>query len=158
MIVGTNTDGQAQVTPAFTWMVCMAKLRFLTWVAPAVLALGSLTAAGKASAQPLVVIENAAPPQVESYPSFAYQGRPVYDVNGRFYVREGRGWAYYRVPPEVFWRYRLHEARVARRSAFEARVAARDSARAAAWDHAARVHEARAMQRGEVLVAPPAYR
>lgn len=40
-----------------------------------------------------------APPQVETYPAVVYEGSPHYYVNGRWYRKTPRGWAYYRREP-----------------------------------------------------------
>jgi hypothetical protein len=43
-----------------------------------------------------------APPDVEAYPSYAFQDGYVYDVNGRYYHNHGGRWVAYReAPPEV---------------------------------------------------------
>jgi len=50
-----------------------------------------------------------APPGIEAYPYYTYNGVAVYDVGGHYYYRHGARWARYRrVPPEVS---RWHEER-----------------------------------------------
>lgn len=46
------------------------------------------------------------PPRIETYPSVVYEGRPVYYVDGYWYVHEGPGWMYYRQEPPELYRQR----------------------------------------------------
>ena len=66
-----------------------------------------VTYSASARVQPVVVQEeeevyyaDTAPVvEIETYPSVVYSGRPVYYVDGRWYYRGPRGWAYYRSEP-----------------------------------------------------------
>jgi hypothetical protein len=52
--------------------------------------------------------EYASPPVgYNSYPTYAYRGAPVYDVDGRYYAQRNGRWMRYRhAPPEVErWHY-----------------------------------------------------
>jgi hypothetical protein len=67
-----------------------------------------VTYSASARVQPVVVQDEeevygeAAPVvEIETYPSVVYAGRPVYWVDGRWYYRGPRGWAYYRSEPRV---------------------------------------------------------
>jgi hypothetical protein len=59
-----------------------------------------------ASAQDAFIEIDAAPRGYESHPHTIYRGEPVYYVDGRWYARHGRGWAYYRDEPTELVRYR----------------------------------------------------
>ena len=76
-------------------------------IAPALLgltlALGGLgctvrTGAAADVDYPVAVVE-APPPQVETYPSVVYRGRPTYYVGGQWYYRSGTRWSTYRREP-----------------------------------------------------------
>ena len=45
------------------------------------------------------VVYSEPPPQIETYPSVVFEGSPHYYVDGRWYRRTPRGWAYYRQEP-----------------------------------------------------------
>jgi hypothetical protein len=51
------------------------------------------------------------PPRIEAYPSYAYEGRTVYLVDGRWYYRRGPRWVYYRREPAELYRRRVYVAR-----------------------------------------------
>jgi hypothetical protein len=62
--------------------------------------------------------EYVAPPVgVNSYPTYAYRGSTVYDVNGRYYAQRDGRWVHYRrPPPEVErWHYNRGSAERQRR-------------------------------------------
>ena len=48
------------------------------------------------------------PAYIETYPYVVYEGRPVYYVEGYWYVRRGPGWAYYRKEPPYLYRQRAY--------------------------------------------------
>lgn len=48
------------------------------------------------------------PVAIETYPHTYYEGRVVYLVGDRWYMRDGGGWYYYRSEPPVLYRYRAH--------------------------------------------------
>lgn len=48
------------------------------------------------------------PVAIETYPHTYYEGRVVYLVDDRWYVRDNGGWYYYRSEPRVLYRYRTH--------------------------------------------------
>ena len=117
----------------------MFKSRWFSWMAPLWLALGISVPALSASAQSPVILETAPPARIESYPRVVFEGRPTYEVNGRWYFRHGRDWAYYRTTPAALWRERARAARAVERVR-EARVRA-DAARRAEWRQAAAADE-----------------
>jgi hypothetical protein len=47
------------------------------------------------------------PARVETYPHAHYQGRVVYLIGDRWYVRNGGVWFYYPTEPSYLYRYRL---------------------------------------------------
>ncbi len=57
-----------------------------------------------------VVTAEYVPPQVEieSYPSYQYEGRVVYLVGDRWYYRDGPHWVYYAHEPDVLVRRRVY--------------------------------------------------
>jgi hypothetical protein len=52
------------------------------------------------------VVAEAPPAYVETYPSYYYEGRTVYLVDGRWYTRDSGHWVYYRDEPPELYRYR----------------------------------------------------
>ncbi|MGC4087868.1 MAG: hypothetical protein QM756_08225 [Polyangiaceae bacterium] len=73
-----------------------------------VLLLAGLASSGcyaHAGARGYVVAESA-PAYVETYPSYYYEGRTVYLVDGRWYTRDHGRWMYYRSEPRELYRYR----------------------------------------------------
>lgn len=104
----------------------MLRARWLSWIAPLAAAVALTVPALQVAAEPVVIIQAAPPAAPDAYPSYVYEGRPVYDVDGRFYYRDGRDWAYYREPPAHLWRMRT--ARMAAR-----RAAWRREARRSEW-------------------------
>lgn len=80
-----------------------------------------------ASADPVFVEIDIAPPRIEDYPHTVYEGRPVYYYEGRWYERRGPRWVYYREEPRplVVYRsspeYRRHHAPPPPRRHYEAR-------------------------------------
>lgn len=84
------------------------------WV---LLAAAALSSGCYARTQGYVVAE-APPAYVETYPSYYYEGRTVYWVDGRWYTRDSGHWVYYREEPPVLYRYRtVHVAPPSRRFA-----------------------------------------
>lgn len=85
--------------------------------------------ASTASADPIVVDVEVAPPAIESYPHTVYEGQPVYYYDGHWYGRRGPHWVYYREEPRplVVYRaspeYRRYEAPPRARRHYEARPA-----------------------------------
>lgn len=84
-----------------SWWVTSA----LTALASAGLLLGCYATATTGTAPPGALVApddyvyEDAPPQIETYPVVVYEGAPHYYVNGRWYRRTPRGWAYYRTEP-----------------------------------------------------------
>jgi len=74
-----------------------------------------VTYSATARAQPVVVEEeedvvyeeSPAVVEIESYPTVVYAGRPCYWVDGRWYYRGPRGWAYYRSEPRGLVTHRV---------------------------------------------------
>ena len=54
-----------------------------------------------------VVYEESPVVEIESYPTVVYAGRPTYWVDGRWYYRGPRGWAYYRSEPRGLVTHRV---------------------------------------------------
>lgn len=52
------------------------------------------------------VVTDAPPAYIETYPSYYYEGRTVYLVDGRWYTRDRGHWVYYRREPPELYRYR----------------------------------------------------
>jgi hypothetical protein len=69
--------------------------------------------AGAASAQDPFIVIDTAPRYYDDTPRTVYRGDPVYYVDGRWYARHGRRWAYYRDEPRDLVRYR-HDYRAPR--------------------------------------------
>ncbi len=90
---------------------------------PAATALVGTTVAGcYARAEPPVVgyaDTTSAPVDIETYPSVAYEGQPVYFYGNRWWHRDGARWDYYREEPAE-----LHRQRAAVIHAPRARVRA----------------------------------
>ena len=82
-----------------TWWVSAVLLAFAS-AGPLLgcYATGSGYAQGGEAAPDYYVYEDP-PPQIETYPVVVYEGSPHYYVNGRWYRRTPRGWAYYRSEP-----------------------------------------------------------
>lgn len=59
-----------------------------------------------ASADPIYVDVEIAPPRIEEYPRTVYEGRPVYYYDGHWYSRRGPRWVYYREEPRPLVEYR----------------------------------------------------
>ncbi|HEX6275325.1 MAG TPA: hypothetical protein VFZ53_19930 [Polyangiaceae bacterium] len=72
---------------------------------------GALSAAGcyaRARVEPAYVETTYVPAHVDLYPSYYYEGRTVYLIDGRWYYRQPTGtWVYYRREPPVLYRQRL---------------------------------------------------
>lgn len=80
--------------------------RFAWLFAGALLLLGCYA---EARTEPAYVDAVYVPPRVDVYPSYYYDGRVVYLVDGRWYFRHPRGhWVYYRREPEPLYRRRIH--------------------------------------------------
>ena len=83
----------------------------------------ALSAAGcyaRARVEPAYVETTYVPAHVELYPSYYYEGRTVYLIDGRWYYRHPTGrWVYYRREPPVLYRQRtvIRQAPPARRAA-----------------------------------------
>lgn len=71
---------------------------------------GFVTSGCVATVQPDPVYAEATyiPPRIETYPYVVYEGRPVYYVEGYWYVRRGPGWSYYRQEPPYLHRQRTY--------------------------------------------------
>lgn len=71
---------------------------------------GFVTTGCVATVQPDPVYAEATyiPPRIETYPYVVYEGRPVYYVEGYWYVRRGPGWSYYRQEPPYLHRQRTY--------------------------------------------------
>jgi len=54
------------------------------------------------------------PVRVEAHPRYAYEGRTVYLVDGRWYYRRGPHWVYYRSEPAELHRRRVYVERAPR--------------------------------------------
>jgi hypothetical protein len=62
----------------------------------------------RAKVEPAYVETTYVPAHVELYPSYYYEGRTVYLIDGRWYYRRPTGaWVYYRREPPVLYRQRL---------------------------------------------------
>ena len=59
-----------------------------------------------ASADPIYVEVEVAPPEIEAYPRTVYEGQPVYYYDGHWYSRRGPRWVYYREEPRPLVVYR----------------------------------------------------
>jgi hypothetical protein len=59
-----------------------------------------------ASADPIYVDVEIAPPHIEEYPRTVYEGQPVYYYDGHWYSRRGPRWVYYREEPRPLVVYR----------------------------------------------------
>jgi hypothetical protein len=71
-----------------------------------------VTYSANATVQPAVVeedvvYEESPVVEIESYPTVVYAGRPTYWVDGRWYYRGPRGWAYYRSEPSGLVTHRV---------------------------------------------------
>lgn len=78
---------------------------------PLLVALIAATTAGVActvttTSEPAYAEVETAPPNIETYPTTVYEGRPVYYYNDRWYYRNGSRWAYYRREPDYLVRQR----------------------------------------------------
>jgi len=76
------------------------------------LALGTALSLGgcyaSARAEPAYVETTYVPARVETYPSYYYEGRTVYLIDGRWYYRQPAGtWVYYREEPPTLYRQRM---------------------------------------------------
>jgi hypothetical protein len=72
----------------------------------ATLSLGGCYA--RAGVEPAYVETTYVPAHVERYPSYYYDGRTVYLIDGRWYYRQPGGrWVYYRREPPVLYRQRI---------------------------------------------------
>jgi hypothetical protein len=62
----------------------------------------------RARVEPAYVETTYVPARVETYPSYYYEGRTVYLIDGRWYYRQPSGaWVYYRREPPVLYRQRV---------------------------------------------------
>jgi len=72
---------------------------------------GALSVGGcyaRAQVEPAYVETTYVPAHVEVYPSYYYEGRTVYLIDGRWYYRHPTGsWVYYRTEPPVLYRQRI---------------------------------------------------
>jgi hypothetical protein len=61
----------------------------------------------RARVEPAYVETTYVPAHVHTYPSYYYEGRTVYLIDGRWYYRQPTGrWVYYRQEPPVLYRQR----------------------------------------------------
>ena len=66
------------------------------------------------------VVAEAPPAYIDTYPTYYYEGRTVYLVDGRWYTRNHGHWVYYRSEPPELYRYRT-TVRVAPPARYERR-------------------------------------
>ncbi|HET9931673.1 MAG TPA: hypothetical protein VFQ35_13325 [Polyangiaceae bacterium] len=97
------------------------------WLKLAVLLAAGATSSGCYARTQGYVVAEAPPAYVETYPSYYYEGRTVYLVDGRWYTRDSGHWVYYRHEPPELYRYRsVRVAPPARRVAPRVRVERRE--------------------------------
>jgi hypothetical protein len=51
-------------------------------------------------------VETAPPVEIDTAPTYSYDGRTVYYVHDRWYTRDHGNWVYYRREPDTLYRYR----------------------------------------------------
>lgn len=78
---------------------------FLVALVVSTLAVGCTVTAAPAAPGDDIAYE-APPPNVETYPSYVYEGTPHYYVNGRWYTHTARGWGYRKTEPPALAQHR----------------------------------------------------
>jgi hypothetical protein len=86
-------------TPRSWWVTSILSARASAGLLLGCYATAATGTASGAQVAPDDYVYEDAPPQIETYPVVVYEGAPHYYVNGRWYRRTPRGWAYYRSEP-----------------------------------------------------------